>query len=290
LAVHVPGEADLNLYAYVSGQALRIIDPLGLEGQYGESGQSSMGDQTPMEEVGGGGGDVSLPDLPDYDHSDVGGERPGVASGSEGGPSAEPAPYTPWQPQRSSNPQQFSGGSEPSQSATGQVVDPVYEESVADRATGTIIVIIGAAVIDKYTPGPGPKLKGRRPPPRATPKAAPKKTPKALPPGPPPPKQLPARAGPTGQITTGEVRGKTPAQIDARAKELGLKPMGPDPARGRGSYVDPQTNRQRILSHPDDKKSGPHGHVNDIDERRIGPGGRNVRANSPEAHIPIKKE
>ncbi|PKQ07579.1 MAG: hypothetical protein CVT71_00995, partial [Alphaproteobacteria bacterium HGW-Alphaproteobacteria-10] len=31
LAVHAPGEADLNLYAYVSGQALVAVDPVGLE-------------------------------------------------------------------------------------------------------------------------------------------------------------------------------------------------------------------------------------------------------------------
>jgi RHS repeat-associated protein len=30
LGVHVPGEADLNLYAYVQGHALRAIDPIGL--------------------------------------------------------------------------------------------------------------------------------------------------------------------------------------------------------------------------------------------------------------------
>lgn len=33
LAVHVPGEADWNLYAYVSGQILRNTDPLGLDKQ-----------------------------------------------------------------------------------------------------------------------------------------------------------------------------------------------------------------------------------------------------------------
>jgi hypothetical protein len=32
LAVHAPGEADLNLYAYVSGAVLKNVDPLGLEG------------------------------------------------------------------------------------------------------------------------------------------------------------------------------------------------------------------------------------------------------------------
>jgi RHS repeat-associated protein len=31
LAVHVPGKADLNLYAYVSGQVLKAIDPVGLD-------------------------------------------------------------------------------------------------------------------------------------------------------------------------------------------------------------------------------------------------------------------
>ncbi|MCW5833510.1 MAG: VCBS repeat-containing protein [Labilithrix sp.] len=31
LAVHVPGEADLNVYAYVHGQVLRAVDPLGLD-------------------------------------------------------------------------------------------------------------------------------------------------------------------------------------------------------------------------------------------------------------------
>ena len=31
LAVHAPGEADLNLYAYVSGRVLRAVDPVGLE-------------------------------------------------------------------------------------------------------------------------------------------------------------------------------------------------------------------------------------------------------------------
>ena len=31
LAIHAPGEADLNLYAYVSGSVLKNVDPLGLE-------------------------------------------------------------------------------------------------------------------------------------------------------------------------------------------------------------------------------------------------------------------
>jgi RHS repeat-associated protein len=31
LAIHAPGQADLNLYAYVHGQTLRAVDPVGLE-------------------------------------------------------------------------------------------------------------------------------------------------------------------------------------------------------------------------------------------------------------------
>ncbi len=61
-------------------------------------------------------------------------------------------------------------------------------------------------------------------------------------------KLLPANAGPTAHISPSEVVGKTTAQIDARARELGLQPRGQDPASGRGAYVDPQTGQQRILS------------------------------------------
>ena len=51
LAVHGLG-ADPNLYAYVSGQALKAVDPLGLEGANGESGPSAVGMKTPIENVG----------------------------------------------------------------------------------------------------------------------------------------------------------------------------------------------------------------------------------------------
>ena len=42
LAVHSAGEADLNLYAYVGGMALKAVDPLGLEGEHGESGPGNV--------------------------------------------------------------------------------------------------------------------------------------------------------------------------------------------------------------------------------------------------------
>ena len=43
LAVHVPGEADLNVYAYVSGQVLKNVDPTGLCSNDGAGGCSSVG-------------------------------------------------------------------------------------------------------------------------------------------------------------------------------------------------------------------------------------------------------
>ncbi len=42
LAVHVPGEADFNLYAYVSGAVLKNIDPLGLEGAPTPAAQAAV--------------------------------------------------------------------------------------------------------------------------------------------------------------------------------------------------------------------------------------------------------
>lgn len=115
------------------------------------------------------------------------------------------------------------------------------------------------------------------------------RAPLALPPGPPPPKQLPAQAGPVGHISPSEVVGKTPAEIHARAQELGLQPRGPDPANGRGAYIDPQTRTQRILSHPNDPPY-PHGHVNNPAGQRIGPNGEVVAPESPAAHLPIRRQ
>src|SRR5690606_15558277 len=43
LAVHAPGEADLNVYAYVSGRVLKNIDPLGLD-EGDPQGQGGGGD------------------------------------------------------------------------------------------------------------------------------------------------------------------------------------------------------------------------------------------------------
>lgn len=43
LAVHAPGEADLNLYAYVHGQLLRAIDPFGLQDTGGVGNEPQKG-------------------------------------------------------------------------------------------------------------------------------------------------------------------------------------------------------------------------------------------------------
>lgn len=88
-------------------------------------------------------------------------------------------------------------------------------------------------------------------------------------------------------IDPAEVAGKTPAEIDALAKQKGLIPKGPDPAGGRGAYVDPVTGEQRILCHPDGCGGG-HVHVNDPSGQRLGINGKPVAPESPEAHLPGK--
>jgi hypothetical protein len=99
-------------------------------------------------------------------------------------------------------------------------------------------------------------------------------------------KRLSENAGPTGQISPSEVIGKTPAEIDARARELGLEPRGLELTSGRGAYVDPRTGQQRILSHP--TAHPPHGHVNDPAGQRIDANGQVVPPESPQAHLPIQ--
>jgi len=98
---------------------------------------------------------------------------------------------------------------------------------------------------------------------------------------------LPEKAGPVGQISPSEVIGKTPDEIHDRAQELGLKPMGPDARSGKGSYIDPQTGKQRIGPHD---ISDRHSHVNTPKGRteRVGPEGNVVDRRSEEAHLPIK--
>jgi RHS repeat-associated protein len=80
--------------------------------------------------------------------------------------------------------------------------------------------------------------------------------------------------------------GKTPQQIHDLAIGSGLVPQGPDPMNGGGSYDDPRTGKQRVLSHPNAPDGG-HMHVNDPSGNRIGIGGQPVPPESPHAHLPI---
>ncbi len=86
-----------------------------------------------------------------------------------------------------------------------------------------------------------------------------------------------------------DLAGLSPQALDAFARNAGLKPMGPDPMNGRGSYDDPVTGEQRVLSHPNDTRSGPHMHVNDPSGQRLDINGNPAAENSPGAHLPIGK-
>jgi RHS repeat-associated protein len=104
-------------------------------------------------------------------------------------------------------------------------------------------------------------------------------------------KLLPEKAGPVANISPSEVINKTPAEIDDRAKQLGLEGKGTDPKSGKGAYIDPQTGQQRILSHPNATHQGqpnPHGHVNNVNGSRIDQNSKVVPPESKEAHLPIK--
>ena len=82
LAVHVPGEADLNVYAYVSGKALKSVDPLGLDETTQSSEVGNLKDQELAEQMLSGGG--SSP-----------GGKPGAQTGAEGSPPLRAAPRAP---------------------------------------------------------------------------------------------------------------------------------------------------------------------------------------------------
>jgi hypothetical protein len=84
-----------------------------------------------------------------------------------------------------------------------------------------------------------------------------------------------------------EFAGKTPAEIDQLARDNGLIPKGKDPSQGLGSYVDPVTGEQRVLSHPNDP-DGAHMHVNNQSGQRLDINGDPVdRDGDPDCHLPI---
>ena len=88
------------------------------------------------------------------------------------------------------------------------------------------------------------------------------------------------------KIDPKNVAGKSPAEIDAHAQGQGLVPKGPNPAAGKGSYVDPVTGKQRVLVHSNAEP--PHAHVNNPAGERLNMSGKVVPPETPEAHLPIK--
>jgi len=97
--------------------------------------------------------------------------------------------------------------------------------------------------------------------------------------------RAPGSKKPPIYINPANISGLKPGEIDALARSMGLIPRGPDPMNGRGSYLDPDTGQQRILSHPD--ADPPHAHVNDPSGQRLDINGNSVPAESPDAHLPI---
>lgn len=90
------------------------------------------------------------------------------------------------------------------------------------------------------------------------------------------------------EIDPSEIEGKTPAEIDKIAKDLGLLPKGPAPEEGKGAYIDPVTGKQRVLVHPD--AVPPHAHLNDEEGNRLDVNGNVVDNDSEDAHLGIDTE
>ena len=99
------------------------------------------------------------------------------------------------------------------------------------------------------------------------------------------PRRIASGAPTSPVINPSEVAGKTPAEIDALARERGLIPKGPDPMKGNGAYVDPVTGKQRILINPNEES--PHVHVNDSTGNRLDINGNVIDRRSPGAHLQI---
>lgn len=82
--------------------------------------------------------------------------------------------------------------------------------------------------------------------------------------------------------------GKTPSEIDKLAVDMGLVRKGPDPMNGKGSYLDPETGKARLLIHPDATKGyTPHFHVNNFRGERLNIDGVSVGTKTKGAHLPL---
>lgn len=99
--------------------------------------------------------------------------------------------------------------------------------------------------------------------------------------------EKPAAPTSSPDIDPADISGKSPEEIEELAIRNGLIPKGTDPKSGKGSWVDPVTGEQRILSHPNGEPF-PHAHVNNPSGQRLGPGGQVVEPEAPSAHLPLR--
>jgi len=63
-------------------------------------------------------------------------------------------------------------------------------------------------------------------------------------------------------------KGKTPQQIDEMFRAKGFEPRGPDPAAGKGGYVNPKTGRSYHIDPGGMYKRGPEAPHVDINRPR----------------------
>ena len=87
-----------------------------------------------------------------------------------------------------------------------------------------------------------------------------------------------------------EIAGKSANEIDKFAKDKGLIVKGSNPKDGKGAYLDPQTNQQRVLIHSKPENGCPHCHVNDANGNRLDINGVQVPKESNSAHLPLNTQ
>ena len=146
--MHAPGKADLNVYAYVHGQVLQNVDPLGLEGGGGGAGGTSG--QT--DNQSGAGGAPSRAQPAPAPSPSTGAEGTGNVSetkSSASSASSAQSESTAYSEQRAS---MMNGGSEGAPN-TSKLQDPVHES--ANAPSGGQIVLAGVVVAGLATGGFG---------------------------------------------------------------------------------------------------------------------------------------
>ncbi|MEA9984126.1 MULTISPECIES: RHS repeat protein [Subtercola] len=152
--------------------------------------------------------------------------------------------------------------------AEGLMVCSIYQQNAVDAFVATIFIQLGIVAAESTPDGPGTVggLTGLEADVSVAADAS----------------------GTSPLIEPARIADRSPAEIDAIARESGLLARGPDPMNGKGAYIDPITGEQRVLSHPNSSDGG-HAHVNDPNGQRLDIDGNPVNADSPDAHLPIGK-